>query len=115
MKIGHNSAPITEDDIHNVVQFLHQYPEMIENAEREAGIAESYAETVLAELTLRAEGKSHAERESRAMVQKEYREAKERAIVAASKESGVKAKYKANELISSLYQTLCANQRSTKI
>ena len=112
---GHNSQPVTEDDIHNVVNFLHSYPEMYAEAKKDAAKAEWYAEVLLAELTIRAVGKSRSEREDIAKTQKEYKDAKEAEIVAASLETGIKARFAANELIASLYQTQSANQRSTKI
>ena len=112
---GHNSAPVKEEDIHRVVAFLHDYPEMIANAKSESSKAEWYAEVLLAELTIRAVGKSRSEREDIAKTQKEYKDAKEAEIVAASLETGIKARFAANELIASLYQTQSANQRSTKI
>jgi hypothetical protein len=115
MKAGHNSQPVTEDDIHNVVNFLHSYPDMYAEAKRDAARAEMFTECILAELTLRAEGKSHEARKSRAIVQKEYKDAKEAEIVAASLETGIKARFAANELIASLYQTQSANSRSMKI
>ena len=112
---GHNSQPIKEDDIHKVVAFLHEYPRLIEEAKTAAEKAELHAELILSHLTLRAEGKSHNEREMRAKVQPEYKAAKEEEIVSRSREIGIKAQYTANELLASLYQTQSANMRSTKV
>ena len=113
--IGHNSSAVKDDDIHNVVQFLHKYPQMIADAKKKAARTEWLAEVLLAELTMRETGKSHAEREAKAKVQTVYKNAREEEINAASEEMGVKAQFAANELIASLYQTQSANARSTKI
>jgi len=115
MQIGHNSQPIKEDDIHRVVDFLHKYPQLIENAKKKAARAEWLAEVLLAEIINRTEGKSYDARKAKAITEVMYRNAKEAEINAASEEMGVKAQFAANELIASLYQTQSANMRSTKV
>jgi hypothetical protein len=115
MRTGHNSQPVTEDDIHNVVAFLHEYPDLIAEAKKQSAQTEWLAKILLAELTGMQTGKSHAERESKAILIDTYQKAKQTEINAARNETFVKAKFAANELIASLYQTQSANARSTKV
>jgi hypothetical protein len=112
---GHNSAPITEDMIYEVVDFLHKYPELISEAKRQAVKTEWLAKFVLAELVNKSDLKSHAAKESWAMTQELYQTAINAMNEAEATETQIKAKFAANELIASLYQTQSANARSTKI
>lgn len=112
---GHNSKAVTEERKHEIANFLIGYPELIADAKAQASRTEWLAKLVLAELTTTQTGKSHAERENKAMLIDTYRRAKEVEIQAERNETFVKAKYAANELLLGLYQTESANFRSTKL
>jgi hypothetical protein len=114
-RIGSNSAPITEDMIHEVVDFLHKYPELIRDAKKQATTTEWLAKFVLAELVNQSDLKSHAAKESWAMTQDLYQNAVKQMTEAEAAETHIKAKFAANELIASLFQTQSANFRSTKV
>lgn len=113
---GHNSNAVTEEMIHEVVDFLHKYPDLIAEAKEQAVKTEWLAKFILADLVNnKTEIKSHAARESWAMTQDLYQNAIDAMNKAEATETRIKAKFAANELIASLYQTQSANSRSTKI
>ena len=109
--IGHNSKPVTDDDMHNAAEFYRKFGATYKEARRHAAATKANKEILLKKLALNAPAKSFTEREAIAMTQDEYTIAVQLYIDADAELEGLEMDFKANEAMRGIWQTLSANER----